>query len=243
MPRALTTLCLVLLPLAVLAGSRVAVPAGGRAVVRETVLQLDTRDAARELAERYLKAISHQGSEEAIDTLLGGATMTLLDMESYRFVGREVHREERGDVASLHGHVAALDRAGREDMTRAMGRGRADDDGLAIESVTADQADRLLAPTRARATAFTVDHPVFAYIARVDKQVYWNPRNPFRRLLADGGKRGGYQADLDLFWVETVDRADVEKKPRRWPLRIIRFRTDQLDTGLKVLPAASWNAE
>ena len=245
MPRALRILCLAaLLPATTLAAGKAALfPPGKASQVRETAVELDAQDGARELADRYLRAITGQGSEQAIDSLLGGGTSTLLDMESYRIIGRERHREERGELSSLHAHVNALDRAGREVLVRASAGGRADGDGLAVGSVTAADADRLLAPTRARAADFSESHPVFAYIARVDKQVYWNPRNPFRKLLADAGRRGSYQADLDLFWVETVERADVEKKPRRWPLRIIRFRTDQLDTGLKVLPAASWNAE
>jgi hypothetical protein len=228
----------VALPLAAGGGGR----AAGAAEVRETEVALEAPDPARELAESYLKAITSQGSEQALDSLLGGATLTLLDMESYRVVGREKHRRERGKLADLHAHVAGIDRAGREASARLMGGG-SDSEDLKVEDVSAELAAKLQAPTRARAAAFTKSNPVFAYIARVDKRVYWNPKNPFRKLLAEAGTKGEYRADLDLFWVETVDRGDPERRSRRWPLRIVRFQTDSFDTGLKVLPAASWDAE
>lgn len=222
-------------------GAEAAPPASRRAEVSETPVALEARDEARELADAYLRAITSEGSQQGLDSLLGGATLTLLDMESYRIVGREMHRHERGELAELHAHVAAVDRAGRA-ASPAAGSG-ADPDGLGVETLSAEQAAKLQAPAKARAAAFARSNPVFAYIARVDKRVYWNPRNPFRKLLADAGARGGYEADLDLFWVETVDRGDPDKKVRRWPLRVVRFRAASLDTGLKVLPAASWDAE
>ena len=236
-------LCIIAsLPVAA-AGNAKSPPASLRAAdVRVTAADLDLEDEAGDLAERYLEAITDQGSDQALDSLLGGATLTLLDMESYRVVGREGHRHERGELADLHAHVSAIDRAGRDAFRRLAG-GSSDPDGLKVEELSATQAAQLQAPVKARADAFTRSNPVFAYIARVDKLVYWNPKNPVRKLLADAGTKGSYQADLDLFWVETVDRGDHERKPRRWPLRVVRFRANALDTGLKVLPAASWNAE
>jgi hypothetical protein len=242
MPRALWFLCIaVSFPMTAAASSQ-AGASGARAAVQDTPVAVETADEARDLAESYLKAITSQGNEQAIDSLLGGATLTLLDMESYRIVGREKHRHERGELADLHAHVTAVDRAGRDAFSRLAG-GSSDPDGMAVEGLSAEQAAKLQAPVKARADAFTRSNPVFAYIARVDKLVYWNPKNPFRKLLADAGKRGDYQADLDLFWVETVDRGDPDKKARRWPLRVVRFQAGPLDTGLRILPAASWNAE
>lgn len=230
-----------LLVLAIAASCTAAV--AGDSEVTDTPVALDAADDARVLAESYLKAITGTGSEQAIDALLGGATLTLLDMESYRIVSRESHRHERGDLADLHAHVSGIDRAGREAFSRLGGDPEPDPDGLGIRTLTPEQAAKLQAPVKARVQSFAKGNPVFAYISRVDKTVYWNPRNPFRKLLAQAGKKGRYQADLDVFWVETVDRADSEKKPRKWPLRVVRFRANYLDTGLKILPAASWNAE
>ena len=33
------------------------------------------------------------------------------------------------------------------------------------------------------------------------------------------------------------------KVPRSWGLKVMRFETDTLDTGWKVLPASDWSAE
>ncbi len=242
MPRALWFLCVaVSLPAVAAAGGK-AGRSAERAEVRDTTVELESADEARALSESYLKGITTEGNQQAYDSLLGGATLTFLDMESYRIVGREKHRHERGELSDLHAHVGAIDRAGRDAFSRISG-GSADPDGMAVETLSAKQVAKLQAPVKARADAFARSNPVFAYIARVDKLVYWNPKNPFRKLLADAGKRGSYEADLDLFWVETVDRGDPDKKVRRWPLRVVRFQANALDTGLKILPAASWNAE
>ena len=123
-----------------------------------------------------------------------------------------------------------------------MGGGPASEpDGLAMQELDASQAQQLMAPTKARAAAFQKSHPVFAYVARVDREVYWHPKNPVRKLLADSGGKGRYQLDFNLFKIETLEGRD--KKSRHWPLRIIRLRTDKLDTGWRILPASDWNAE
>jgi hypothetical protein len=219
---------------------------GGKAQVTETAVPLDTDDDARKFAEDYLKAISHQGNEGAIDTLLGGATMTarIFTLENFKIVGREKHRHEEGELADLHAHTESIDKAGRDALTHIMGGGPgADPDGLAVQELTSDQASKILAPTKVRASAFNKSHPVFAYLARVDRQVYWHPKNPFRKLLAEAGKSGKYSADIDYFWVETVEGAHEDKNVRKWPLRVVRFKAGGYDTGLKILPASDWNAE
>ncbi len=219
----------------------------GRATVTESRIRVDERDDARRVAEAYLQAISHQGNDGAVETLLGGATLTarLYSLENWKVVGRELHRGEEGDLADLHGYVAAIDKAGRNSLLAMMGggAGKTDQDGLGVTELTAEDAKKILAPTRAKATQFARTHPVFAYLARVDKQVYWHPKNPFRKLLDDAGKRGRYACDLDLFWVETLEGHHEDKQARKWPLRVVRFRAGGADTGLKILPASDWNAE
>ena len=123
-----------------------------------------------------------------------------------------------------------------------LGGGAAGDD-LSTRDVSAADARKLLEPTRAVAALFTRTHPVFAYLARVDKDVYWHPQNPFRKLLAEAGAEKAYQCDLDLFWIETAEGLTAEKTLRKWPLRVVRFRAGAYDSGLKILPASEWNAE
>ncbi|MGI5865202.1 MAG: hypothetical protein ACOX6T_24545 [Myxococcales bacterium] len=214
------------------------------AKVTETEVGLDAMDDARKLAEAYLKAIAREGSEEPIESLLGGATLTarIYTIENWRIVGREKHRQEKGRLERLHENVAAIDKAGRIALAM-MVTAPSDPDGMQMQELTAEEAARLLEPTRARARSFAKSHPVFAYVARVDKQVYWHPQNPFRPLLERAGKKGDYVVDIDLFWVETIEGAHEDKRPRTWPLRVVRFRANDIDTGLKILPASDWNAE
>ncbi len=247
MTRGALLLAAALLPaLAFGAPAKKAPGASGKAQVTETAVAVDADDQAHSAAEGYLKAVSHQGSDSAIESLLGGATLTarIFTLENFKIVGREKHRHEEGELADLHANVDSVDRAGRDALSRIMGGGPgADPDGLAVQELTSDQAAKILGPTKARASAFNKSHPVFAYIARVDRQVYWHPKNPFRKLLADAGKQGRYQADIDLFWIETLEGAHEDKTVRRWPLRVVRFQGGSVDTGLKILPASDWNAE
>ncbi len=216
------------------------VPAG-KATVTEAAVALDAQDEARKVAEAYLKALSGQGGAEALDSLLGGATLRARSttVPDWKLVQREKHRHEVGQLENLVGFVTAVDAAARTALAKLSGGGGGPTNELG--EVTAEEATRILEPTRRKAKVFQAAHPVFAYLARVDKPVYWHPANPFRKLLADAGEKGEYQADLDLFWVET---SRGEGQPaRRWPLRIVRFAANGRDTGLKVLPASDWNAE
>ncbi|MBI5547950.1 MAG: hypothetical protein HY901_29050 [Deltaproteobacteria bacterium] len=218
-----------------------------KAQVADSQMSLDARDGGRKAAEEYLKAISHQGNDGAIESLLGGATLTarLFTIENWKIVGREKHRHEVGEVGDLNAYVAAIDKAGREALSTMIGGGPAseDPDGLGVQEISEEDAKKILEPTRLKSEAFSKSHPVFAYVARVDKQVYWHPKNPFRKLLADAGPKGKYTLELDLFWVETIEGAHEDKNTRKWPLRIVRWQCNGTDSGMKVLPASDWNAE
>lgn len=218
-----------------------------KAQVVDTEVGLDAKDDARKAAEAYLNAISHQGNDGAIESLLGGATLTarMYTIENWKIVGREKHRKEVGEVADLNAYVAAIDKAGREALSTMLGGGpaAADPDGLGVQEISESDAKKILEPTRQKSNAMNKTHPVFAYVARVDKQVYWHPKNPFRKMLADAGAKGKYTCDFDLFWVETVEGRHADKNARKWPLRIVRWQANGADTGYKVLPASDWNAE
>lgn len=218
-----------------------------KATVTDTEVGTDAKDDARKAAEAYLQAISHQGNDGAIESLLGGATLTarLYSIENWKVVGREKHRKELGDVSDLHQYVNAIDKAGREALAAMLGGGPAasDADGLGVQEISQEEAAKILEPTKKLGNAMKASHPVFAYVARVDKQVYWHPKNPFRKLLADAGAKGKYTCELDYFWVETVEGRHEDKNTRKWPLRIVRWQAGGVDTGFKVLPASDWNAE
>lgn len=216
----------------------------GQGKVVLTPLGLDATDDARKLAEGYLKALSGQGDDTAREALLGGATLNarLETLPNWKIISREPGQVETGELSDVVTNVDMLDKEGRNALAKIMGGGPASDpDGLSMQELNAEQAQQLLAPTKARAAAFQQSHPVFAYVARVDRDVYWNPKNPFRKLLSDAGGKGRYQLDFHLFKVECLEGA--QKRSRVWTLRILRLRTDKVDTGWKVLPASDWNAE
>jgi hypothetical protein len=218
----------------------------GESKVSEVTLPVDAMDDARKVADAYLRALTGEGDDKARDTLLGGATLNarLETLANARVVEREPHKSEQGELADVHANVDNLDRAARQALSQLLGGGPAakdDPDGLGVDILDASQAQQVLAPTRARAAAFFKSHPVFAYVLRVDREVFWHPKNPARKLLADAGLKGRYQLDFHLFRVETVEGS--MKKAKVWPLRVVRMRTDTMDTGWKVLPASDWNAE
>ena len=211
-----------------------------KAAVTETTVEVEAKDEARKLAEAYLQALAHKGGAEALETLLGGATLRAraATIPDWKIVGREKHRHEVGLVENLQAFVTSVDAAGREALAKLSGGSGGPMGDLG--EVTAEEATRILEPTRRKAKAFQASHPVFAFVARVDKPVYWHPANPFRALLTEAGEKGEYQADVDLFWIES---SRAGQPVRRWPLRVVRFVAGGKDTGFKVLPASDWNAE
>ncbi|MBI5548728.1 MAG: hypothetical protein HY901_33010 [Deltaproteobacteria bacterium] len=215
-------------------------PAAKAAVV-ETAVEAETQDEARKAAEAYLKALARQGGDQALESLLGGATLRAraATIPDWKIVGREKHRHEAGQLENLHAFVTAVDAAGRLALAKLSGGSGGPTGDL--QEITAEEATRILEPTRRKAKIFLTSHPVFAFLARVDKPVYWHPANPFRKLLTDAGEKGEYQADVDLFWVQTSRESGAAA--RRWPLRVVRFAANGKDTGLKILPASDWNAE
>jgi hypothetical protein len=215
--------------------------------VTDTEVAAAEQDGARGVAEAYLKAISGEGEEAALGTLLGGVTLTakIFRLENWKIVGRQKHRTEVGELAHLHASVDGLERAGRETLNKFLSEsgGGAVSDELGVLEVSTEQAKQITGPTRDRAAKFTRDHPVFAYIARVDKALYWHSKNPFRKLLTDAGAKGKYTADLDLFWIESAEGFSKDRTVRKWPLRVVRFRAGEKDTGLRVLPASDWDGD
>ena len=79
------------------------------------------------------------------------------------------------------------------------------------------EANRLLAPTKERASRFVRTLPVLAYVARVSKPVYWHPKNPIRPLLAQAGADGSYALEVHRMTIESLE--GPRKEVRRWPLR------------------------
>jgi hypothetical protein len=196
----------------------------------------------RRVAMTYLNALTGAGDEAGKDLLLGGVTMNaqLFALENAQLQAKDPVRKEELDLAHAVQLMADYDRSGRAALTRLLGLQQQGDELRATEVSQADAA-RLLGPTREKAAALLAQHPVLATVLRVDREVYWHPKNPMRAVLARAGNQGSYTVELHLWKVLTVEGPG--KTPRVWPLRVLRFRSAKVDTGWKVLPASDWNAE
>lgn len=194
----------------------------------------------RKIAETYLKALTGEGDDSGRSLLLGGATTNaqLAELENWRIASEDPVRREQGELANALQLMNELDEAGRAALNQVLGSTGTQ---LGLTQISQAEAARLEAPTREKAQHFDHSFPVLAFVTRVGKDVYWNPKNPARAMLANAGKSGPYSLELYLFHVETKE--GPRQVPREWPLRVLRFKTAKLDTGWKILPASDWNAE
>ncbi len=194
-------------------------------------------------AAGYLNALSTSGDDAGRELLLGGVTLDarLATVDSWRIVSRDYVKKETGGLKMVTAMMADLDRAGRRSLAELLKQGSSSAD-MAFVEVTRDEASRLLGPTRERTEAFKKTLPLFAYVARVGREVYWHPKNPVRPLLQQAGTDGTYNLDVYHFTIESTE--GPRKEAHRWPLRIVRLTTSAgLDTGWKVLPASDWSPD
>lgn len=191
-------------------------------------------DDARKVAEAYLNALSGKGGEESRDLLLGGATLTARDFNipNWRIAYRDEARVEEKSIFGAMKAMWMLDKIGAEALNMVVVQ---EDDSLTL---TQEQAAKMLAPTREAAVKFQDEFPLFAYIARVDKDVFWHPENPWRREAKKLGKEGNYRLELHRFMVEEREQG---KQTRLWPLRVLRVKSAKYDSGWKILPASDWD--
>ena len=190
------------------------------------------------IAIAYLKALDGSGDDLAKEYLLGGATLTADD---FTIPNWAIHQREpvQVEVATLDEAVRmmrSLEKAGRETLNAAVNL-ESDDAMAAIDQAA---AEKLMAPTRKRAKAFQEKFPVFSYVARVGKDVFWHPSNPWRSILDEVGSEGKYRLELHIF---RIKESTADQKTRIWPLRVLRMQTKSYDSGWKILPASDWDPE
>lgn len=196
----------------------------------------------KKVAEAYLNALTGTGDQGGRDLLLGGVTMNaqLFTLDNWSLKSKDPIRKEDGDLAHAVQMMNDLDKAGRGALTKLMGVTAVGDDLQVVEVSQADAA-KLMGPTKEKSLAFNKAHPVLSYALRVGKEVYWHPKNPMRAVLAKAGTKGKYSVEVHR-WV-VLSKEGAAKTPREWPLRVIRFKSDKVDTGWKIVPASDWNAE
>jgi len=206
----------------------------------------ENNDEPFKIADAYAKAVTGQGDQKVRELLLGGMTFMAetVGYDNYKFVTRDPARTENGDLAEVVKEMSTIDKAGRKALNDlASGNtGKVGDEGEQIGEVTAATAAKMMAPSKKMMAAFTQKHPVFAYVARMDKEVYWHPKNPIRPLIESTPKKGHYTLEVHRFVVESIEGPLKTKKT--WKLRVLRLQVDGgFDTGWKILPAADWNPE
>ena len=201
-------------------------------------------DPVHQLARAYLDALTGSGDDAVRESLLGGVTMnaSIASIGSWRIIAEDPVRRETASLQTAAEMMADLDRAGRSTLANLLSQSGALGDEMQVRELSEAEANKLLAPTRDRASRFNRALPVFAYIARVSKPVFWHPKNPVRPLLAQAGSDGTYTLEVHRMTVESLE--GPRKEVRRWPLRVLRFTTSRgLDTGWKILPASDWNGD
>lgn len=201
------------------------------------------QDDANAAAKKYLDALTG-GDASGRDLTFGGATTSvqLETLENYELKG-EAKKQESGSLAELQMAIAKLDKAGKsgeEKMLAKAKKGKAGAD-LEMVEVTPEEMKAINDVTKKEQEAVKKKFPAFAKICRVDKGLYWSPRNPARKLLKEAGRDGQYSLALHIFDVET--KSGPRQEPRVFHLKVFRFQAGKVDTGYRILAAADWGAD
>lgn len=220
-----------------LASTAVAAPAKAAVAKAEPAAKADDPQA---VAERYLKALADPKQAAGKDYLLGGVTLDAKQAQALgaKIVTKAEPRVEEASLADLSAAVAALDKSGLELLENGAVLAGVSDPKA---NVDLDQARKMADKTKQLRKDLMTKFPVFADVIRADRMLYWHPKNPARDLIAAGDKTGQYKLEYVAFTVESKD--SPKDKPRQWPLRIVRFKSDATSSGWKVLPASSWDPE
>jgi hypothetical protein len=201
-------------------------------------------DPVHQMARAYLDALVGTGDDAAREALLGGVTMnaSIASIGSWRIIAEDPVRKESAALATAAQLMTDLDKSGRATLAALLNQSGALSDDVQVRELSEAEANRLLAPTKERASRFHRTLPVLAYVARVSKPVYWHPKNPIRPLLVQAGTDGTYSLEVYRLTIESLE--GPRKEVRRWPLRVLRFTTSRgMDTGYKILPASDWNGD
>jgi hypothetical protein len=193
-------------------------------------------DDARKVAESYLRSLEGtQKGDDARNYLLGGMTLTAQDFSvpNWKIVKRDGGRMEEGSSDGAVGALRLLEKKGAEALNQVIVNGEE-----ANIMLSQDQAAKLLEPTRAQAQKFIEEYPLFSYCARVGKDVFWHPDNPWLKEIKKLEKGGKYKLELHRF---TIEEKDGGKVSRTWPLRVLRLTSKGHDSGWKILPASDWD--
>ncbi len=193
-----------------------------------------------DVATKYLNALAGKGSESDKEVLLGGVSMEagLLQFTHWSIYSKDPVRREHGSLATVTRKVREIDTLASHALSAEAG---GEGSGDTVVAVSKEQAAKLIKPTHEKALQFQKEFPVLAYVLRMNKEIYWQPSNPMRLLLSQAGASGSYAVEVYRFIIESSESGNPA--PRKWPLRVVRFRTDKIDTGWRILSASDWSVE
>ena len=200
------------------------------AVAAQGASQPASRDVPLEIAKAYLTALEGKGDQSARSYLLGGVPLAAesYTIPNWKIIEREPLRTEVGSIPSAKVAMKRLDSAGFSALQ------------VAADSVSREKARMAVEKTKKASDRFTSEHPLFAYMARTGKEVYWHPKNPWRAVVKQLGNRGRYTLEMHLFRIE---EREANRPPRAWPLRVLRIQGGGYDSGWKILPASAWDPD
>ena len=192
-------------------------------------------DEPRKIAEAYLKALAGKGDESARNYLLGGVTLTANDftIPNWKIKKRDAPRVEDKDVDGAVKMLRDLEKKGADLLNAVVVNG--EDSSTSISQA---DAEKLMEPTKNQAQKFIDTYPVFSYISRVGRPVFWHPDNPFLKEVKKLPKSGAYHLEVHRFQVEETENG---RSARVWPLRVLRLTATGYDSGWKILPASDWD--
>jgi hypothetical protein len=194
----------------------------------------------QQIAEKYLAALADPKKQQGKEFLLGGVSLDAkaAAVVAPKIISKAEPRTEEGQIADIQGAVDALDKAGLQLLGEGAALGGAGDPE---RQVSVEEARKMAEKTKQLRKDLMTKFPVFADVIRADKMLYWHPKNPARQILQKSERAGAYKVEYVAFTVESKDSA--KDKPRQWPLRVVRLKTDTVDSGWKVLPASAWDPE
>ena len=155
-------------------------------------------DDARKVAESYLNSLSGKGGDDARNYLLGGLTLTAQDFQipNWSIKQRDEARVEDKPISGAVKAMWLVDKVGAEALNHVV---VAEGEQLTLNQ---EQAGKILGPTREQAVKFQDEFPLFAYVSRIDKDVFWHPENPWRKEVKKLGKDGNYHLEVHRFMIE-----------------------------------------
>lgn len=189
------------------------------------------------IATEYLNALQSVDTTDGKEHLLGGITIDAKNAHvlNAKIVKKGEIKSESGNLADVSTLMRDLDSAG----FKVLGQETAE----TPEPTTMDlqQALQLIEKTRELRQTMLKKYPVLSDVVRVDRALYWHTKNPMRPVLKQAGREGTYDVQFVAYTIESKD--DAKAKARQWPLRFVRFKSGEVDTGWKVLPASEWDPE